>query len=77
MRVEAYIMAPTLTLVRKLTPGSIARRLRIAAHLSSQELADLANVPYEHVGLFEQDLPLPLDSKRRILKELWARKNRK
>jgi len=70
-------MTPTLTLTRKSTPGSVARRLRINAHLSRQQLADLANVPYEQVGFYEQDLPLPLDSRRRILKELWARKKRK
>jgi len=70
-------MTATLTLTRKSTPGSTARRLRVGSHLSRQELADLAGVPREHVDLFEHDLPLPLDSKRRILRELWARKIKK
>jgi len=70
-------MTATLTLTRKSTPGSMARRLRISSHLSQRELADLAKVPREHVDLFEHNLPLPLDSKRRILKELWAIKVKK
>lgn len=55
----------------------MVRRLRIYSRLSRQKLADLAGVPRAHVDLFERDLPLPLDSKRRILRELWARKIRK
>jgi DNA-binding XRE family transcriptional regulator len=51
--------------------------LRISSMLTRKELADLAGVPREQVALFEHDLPLPLDSKRRILKELWARKVKK
>ena len=42
-----------------------------------RELAELAGIPVEHVSLFEQDLPVPLDSRRRILRELWSRKNGK
>ncbi|MCK4863419.1 MAG: helix-turn-helix transcriptional regulator [Dehalococcoidales bacterium] len=70
-------MTATLTLTRKSTPGATARRLRISSHLSQRELADLAGIPYEQVSLFEHNLPLPLDSRRRILKELWARKIKK
>jgi DNA-binding transcriptional regulator YiaG len=70
-------MTPALTLTKKSTPGSIVHRLRVYLHLSEQELADIAGVPFEQVGLFEHNLPVPLDSKRRILKELWARKSKK
>ena len=70
-------MTATLTLTRKSTPGSMAKRLRIYCHLSQRELADLAKVPRQHVDLFEHDLPLPLDSRRRILRELWAIKVKK
>jgi transcriptional regulator with XRE-family HTH domain len=55
----------------------MARRLRISNHLSQRELADLVGIPLEQISLFEQDLPLPLDSRRRILKELWTRKSKK
>jgi len=57
--------------------GLKAKRLRISSLLTQSELADLAGVPQEHVDLLERDLPLPLDSKRRILRELWAKKIRK
>ncbi len=70
-------MTAALTLIKKSTRGSTVHRLRVFLHLSQQELADLAGVPLEQVGFFEHNLPLPLDSKRRILKELWARKSKK
>jgi transcriptional regulator with XRE-family HTH domain len=59
------------------TIGQQARRLRIASLLSQQRLAYLAGVPRAHVDLFERSLPVPLDSRRRILKELWAKKTEK
>ncbi len=48
------------------------RKLRKAAGLTRKQLALGADVPLEHVALFEKRLPLPLDSKRRILRQLWA-----
>jgi hypothetical protein len=57
--------------------GDKVRRQRIASLLTCQQLAELAGIPVEHVNLFERDLPVPLDSRRRIMKELWARKNGK
>ena len=65
------------SLAPKTTPGFQVQRLRITGLLSRQELADQAGVPLEHVDLFEQDLPLPLDSKRKMLKTLWAIKIKK
>ncbi len=64
-------------IIRKDSTGDKARRLRIASLLTRQQLAELASIPVEHVYLFESDLPVPLDSRRRIMKELWARKNGK
>jgi DNA-binding XRE family transcriptional regulator len=57
--------------------GLKVKRLRICCLMTRQELAELAGVPREHVDLLEQNLPVPLDSKRRILKEIWALKTRK
>jgi len=57
--------------------GFKARRLRISQLLTQQELANLAGVFLEEVDLFERNLPLPLDAKRKILKELWAKKAKK
>ena len=67
-------MAIAPALKRELLLGYQARRLRVSCGLTMQELADLVGVSWEEVFLFERNLPLPLDSKRRILKELWARK---
>jgi hypothetical protein len=64
-------------IIRKVSRGDKARRQRIASLLTRQQLAELAGIPVEHVNLFERDLPVPLDSRRRIMKELWARKNGK
>jgi DNA-binding XRE family transcriptional regulator len=70
-------MKATPTLLRKTSTGFKVKRLRIASLLTQQELADLAGVSREHVDLFERNLPLPLDSRRRILRELWAIKFKK
>ncbi len=67
----------TILLNNLLSAGQKARRLRIANLLTQQELAEVAGVPLEHVELLERNLPVPLDSKRRIHKELWAIKDRK
>jgi DNA-binding transcriptional regulator YiaG len=75
LKVKSMKALPSLT--PKSTPGFQVQRLRMFDLLSRQELADLAGVPLEHVDLFEQDLPLPLDSKRKMLKTLWAIKIKK
>jgi DNA-binding transcriptional regulator YiaG len=70
-------MKATSILFRDSLAGLKVKRLRISFLLTRRELADLAGVPEEHVDLLEQNLPVPLDSKRRILKEIWAIKARK
>jgi transcriptional regulator with XRE-family HTH domain len=65
------------TILGKASAGSKARQQRVARLLTRRELADLAGIPVEHVSLYEQDLPVPLDSRRRIMRELWSRKNGK
>ena len=57
--------------------GSKVKRLRLSSLLTQQELAEMAGVTQEEVNLFEHGLPLPLDSKRKILKELWSKKAKK
>jgi hypothetical protein len=57
--------------------GGKARQQRVASLLTRRQLAELAGIPVEHVSLFERDLPVPLDSRRRIMRELWARRNGK
>lgn len=70
-------MKETLTSTDKSTFGSEARRLRISCLLTQQKVADLAGIPKEHVDMLEHNYPVPLDSKRRIFKELWAIKAKK
>ncbi|MFC2066387.1 hypothetical protein ACFLUO_04915 [Chloroflexota bacterium] len=52
-----------------------ARNLRILLQLTQQELADSVGVPKEDVNLFENNLPIPLDIKNRLLKKLYAAKS--
>jgi transcriptional regulator with XRE-family HTH domain len=69
-------MNTVLIFTRQSQLGFKARKLRISQHLSQQEVAGKAGVSVEAVDLFEHNLPLPLDFKRRILRELWAIKAR-
>ncbi len=57
--------------------GYETRKMRLAVNLTRQKVAELAGVPAEHVLLLEKHLPVPLDSKRRILGVLWAKKAKK
>ncbi len=67
-------MNAILTFTRESLLGSKARKLRLAENLSQRDLAEIAGVTVEAVDLFEHNLPLPLDYKRRILRILWAKK---
>jgi DNA-binding transcriptional regulator YiaG len=71
---KGRIMTAVLTFTRESLLGFKARRLRLAENISQQEVADRAGVPVESVDLFEHNLPLPLDFRRRILQVLWAEK---
>lgn len=70
-------MTAVLTFTRESLLGFKARKLRIAENISQQEVADRACVPVESVDLFEHNLPLPLDYRRRILQVLWAEKTKR
>ena len=52
--------------------GDKVSRLRRSMNLTRQQVADMAHVSREEVSLFERNLPVKLDVRRRILKELWA-----
>jgi transcriptional regulator with XRE-family HTH domain len=54
-----------------------ARKLRLSCLLTQQELAVAAGVSKDEVNRLEHGLPLILDSKRKILKELWSKKAEK
>ena len=54
--------------------GFEAKRIRLALSLKQHELATIAGVPLKQVDLFEHNLPVQVDVKLRILRELWVRK---
>ena len=70
-------MSSVLSFTRESRLGFKARRLRIAEGFTQQQVADMADVPVDSVDLFEHNLPMPLDYKRRILKVLWAEKTKR
>ena len=70
-------MTTVLTHPVETKPGSEARRLRLSLHISRRELADMSGVTEETINLFEHNLPVALDYRRRIFKELWAEKIKK
>jgi len=55
--------------------GAWATSVRKALKLTQQELADLTGVSKEDVDSFEHNLPIKLDSRRRLVKELWVARN--
>ena len=69
-----YTMAEVIAASRELSLGFKVRRLRVSQLLTQKELANMAGVSPEYVNLFEHNLPLPLDVKRRLLQKLWAKK---
>lgn len=83
LRVKLYLIAikeDIMTEFLDFSPesqmGFKARKLRISQRLSQQRLAEMAGVTKETVDLFENNLPVTLDTRRRILRELWAQKTR-
>jgi len=67
-------MTSVLTFARESSIGFKVKRLRISKLLTRQELANMAGVSVEKVDLFEHNLPLPLDTRRKILRELLAQR---
>lgn len=67
-------MSPVLSIDQETSLGLKAKRLRLALLLTQHNLAAVAGVPTAEVDLFEQNLPVRVDTKRKLLRELWARK---
>ena len=67
-------MPNVLTFERETKLGYKARSLRISLGLTRSRLASIAGVTPEEVELFEHNLPVRLDAKRRLLRELWAKR---
>ena len=67
-------MNPLLSIDQKPSLGLEAKRIRLTLPLTQHELAKIAGISLEEVGLFEHNLPVQVDVKLKILRELWARK---
>jgi len=65
----------TITFMPESAVGAWATSVRKALKLTQQELADLTGVSKEDVDSFEHNLPIKLDSRRRLVKELWVARN--
>lgn len=66
-------MASVLSVSQE-SSGLKARRLRISRLLTRRELARRAGVSVSEVNSLELNLPVQLDAKRKLLRELWARR---
>jgi hypothetical protein len=67
-------MSTVLSIDQKSSLGLEAKRLRLALLLTQHEIAMTAGVALEEVDLLEHNLPVPVDVKLKILRELWGRK---
>ena len=67
------IMSPLLSIDQKPSLGLEAKRIRLTLPLTQHELATIAGVSLKEVDLFEHNLPVQVDVKLKILRELWAR----
>ena len=70
-------MTAVITFDKETKLGYKVRSLRISLGLTQSQLADAVGVALEEVDLFEHDMPVRLDAKRRLLRELWARRANK
>ena len=68
-------MATLLSSLREASIGLWVRNLRVSLKLTEQELANMAGVSKEEVYLFEHNLPVELDIKTKLLKQLYAVKS--
>jgi len=69
------VRGPTITYLSESSVGAWARNIRMALKLSQEEVAAMAGVPTADVDAFENTIPVPLDSRRRIVKLLYAARN--
>ena len=65
--------ATTSYITRKSSLGFKTKRLRVSLRLTQHELATLAGVLPEEVDLLEENLPVTLATKLKILRVIWAR----
>lgn len=67
-------MPTTGYITRKSSLGFKTKRLRVSLRLTQHELATLAGVLPEEVDLLEENMPVTMETKLKILRVIWARK---
>lgn len=65
-------MSTVIHFAQESSIGPWARRMRMTLQMTRQELADICGVSKEEVDLFEHNLPVSPDAKRKLLQELQA-----
>jgi transcriptional regulator with XRE-family HTH domain len=65
-------MPEARTAAQELSIGKRAKKLRVSLELTQQELADKCGISQEEVDLFENDLPTLLETRNKLLAQLWA-----
>ncbi len=68
-------MTTVLSFARGSSIGFKAASLRISLQLTQQELADIAGVSKDDVDFFEHNLPMPLETRQKLLRGLWTKKS--
>ena len=72
LRTMVKLRTKTINFMPEYAVGDWAKSVRLALQLTQQELADIAGISREDVDSFEQNLPINVDSRRKLVKELWA-----
>lgn len=67
-------MATIGYVARESSLGLKTRQLRVSLRLTQHDLAILAGVLQEEVDLLEENMPVKLGTKLKILRLIWARK---
>ncbi len=67
-------MPTTGYVARESSLGFKTRRRRVSLRLTQHDLAALAGVLAEEVDLLEENMPVKMETKLKILRVIWARK---
>ncbi len=67
-------MSLALPAAPKSSPGFRIRKLRMSQQLSRRQLSNITGVSPEEVNLLEHNLPVRLEVKLNVFRELWKRK---
>ena len=64
-------MSEVLSIDQQISFGQMLRNIRTSLQLTQREVAERLGVTTKEVGLFERGLPVRLDAKLKILRQLY------